>query len=225
MDNTYPIGAESYIANHDAILLFQFIPLIDKNSELIDMVDAHFITNPSEINITSNHKTLLMVLFEISKDGPTILKMAQILIKHKININVKDDGNNTALHYAIDNLYKHQSHLLIELLINSGVDLNIINDYGYTALDTAFDIQNALHENIIKLLIRNNAKLNHYNKTDCVVLKVTNLKTIIDMEEKYNELKIKYNILKNKLKYHPDSQFVQSIKEHFDEIKHSKNNF
>lgn len=40
------------------------------------------------------------------------------------------------------------------------------------------------------------------------------------MEEKYNKLKIKYDMLKTELKYHPDSKFVQSVKEHFDQLKH-----
>lgn len=67
------------------------------------------------------------------------------LISYLLNINERDRGGNTVLHY----LSEQNDTALVEWAINQGTDVNVVNRYGITPLNFAsqmgdFDIVETL---------------------------------------------------------------------------------
>ncbi|KAJ3641462.1 hypothetical protein Zmor_027969 [Zophobas morio] len=70
--------------------------------------------------------------------------VVQILLKCGALINLMDEEHNSALHYASDS--EEDNQLIMNLLINYGVDVNAQNKYGTTALQLA--CKNGVYGNI-----------------------------------------------------------------------------
>ncbi len=68
-----------------------------------------------------------------------------------INYRKHSDFNDTPLHVAVKKGYKE----IVELLINNGAIINIINDQGYTPLFSSFK-----YVEIVELLLKNGAEIN-----------------------------------------------------------------
>ena len=90
-----------------------------------------------------------------------------ILLKCGALINLMDEEHNSALHYASDS--EEDNQLIMNLLINYGVDVNAQNKYGTTALQLA--CKNGVYGNIkillehyasIKIMDKNNQSALHY---------------------------------------------------------------
>jgi len=109
--------------------------------------------------------------------------VSEEIVKYLIplcDINQQDKFGSTALHYAINSLFSgnwYRQKLLgitlftvMKILINSGIDVNIQNNYGDTALHVllkeyreSYETNNSIHE-LIVLLIENKSDVNLRNK-------------------------------------------------------------
>ncbi|AAR83387.1 CNPV041 ankyrin repeat protein [Canarypox virus] len=100
--------------------------------------------NDSDIN-----KCLTLVKTDIQSNEE--IDIIDLLIKKGIDINIKDDLGNTALHYSCD--YAKGSKI-VKKLLDCGADPNIVNDLGVTPLACAV---NTCNEILVDILLNNDA--------------------------------------------------------------------
>ena len=118
-----------------------------------------------------------MELFEIIEEGD--LNEIESSIKNGCDINATDDNNNTALMSAI--CFKPE---VVELLLDSGANVNMKNYLGWTALMMASDYG---YKEVVKLLIDNNADISKKNSAGKTALTLAK-------ENRHNDI---VEILKN----------------------------
>ena len=122
--------------------------------------------------------------FETAQKG--YIKLMKFLIKsgNVNNINKQCNYYWTALHYASNRGHKE----CVELLIQSGADVNIRDNYNATSLYYASIHKHSIYKDIIKLLIKAGADLNiqtntgftalheasTYSHKDCIELLIKN---------------------------------------------------
>jgi ankyrin repeat protein len=70
-----------------------------------------------------------------------------LLLKHKVNVNAKNNSDWTALHFAV----RYGRKKIVKLLLKYGADVNAKNNYGLTALNCA---ASEGYEKIVKLLLK-----------------------------------------------------------------------
>ncbi|EAY04906.1 ankyrin repeat protein, putative [Trichomonas vaginalis G3] len=131
--------------------------LLEKHKDLIIPWCAAF---PQTIDILMNEN---IDISKISLIGCTAIhyasvgnckEIAEFLISHGVDINVKNDYNETALHYSP---YKETT----EVLISHGIDINWKQKHGYTALHLAANINS---EEVVELLLSHGADVNAKDK-------------------------------------------------------------
>ncbi|QRI42758.1 ankyrin repeat protein [Cheloniid poxvirus 1] len=103
--------------------------------------------NDSDIN-----KCLTLVKTDIQSNDE--IEIIDILMKKGIDINMKDDLGNTALHYACDYV---KGLNIVKILLSYGADTNIENYLGTTPLACAVNTSN---EVLVNILLDNNADPN-----------------------------------------------------------------
>jgi ankyrin repeat protein len=134
---------------------------------------VHFLLehNANVNRITSNNRAIAQLL-KAAKDPNQFLLLGakegnltkvKIALGRGANINLVDDYNSTALHYAAD---KGEAHV-IKYLLQNGADINAIDNYNGAALHYA-----AGHGNLglIKYLIEQKAKINIVNSKNQTAL-------------------------------------------------------
>jgi ankyrin repeat protein len=93
--------------------------------------------------------------------------LAQILISHGCNLNITDHNNRNAIFYAIENTHNNSDNRdktsssyfeIINLLINSGINLNQIDKEGHSPLTLSVL---KCEKEIVRILLNNNADVNH----------------------------------------------------------------
>jgi ankyrin repeat protein len=136
-------------------------------------------------------------------------EIAMYLIINGANINIKNNKDETAIHFAsmIGNI------LIIKMLIEHGADINVYNINKHTPIMMACGNK---HFKCVKYLINNNADINVYdfnhdnllhgciyhNTYDILLLLLTNKNlTIINDKNVSNESPLMYAIKLNKIKY------------------------
>ncbi len=77
--------------------------------------------------------------------------MVKLFVDHGANLDVKDGGGWTALHYAADQGYKE----IMEYVISKGADINAKAYKGETAMSLA---EEKGHTEIVELLRKHGAK-------------------------------------------------------------------
>jgi len=100
----------------------------------------------------------------------TFCKDVTIAIQKGANVNTTNVLGETALHVICENcLYKgYDCKPLIRFLLEKGIDVNIKNNYGRTALMHV--IPYCYKEDIIQLIIKNNAELDTTDKSGITAL-------------------------------------------------------
>ncbi len=142
---------------------------IDKLKLILDPNDLKIVLdmrNPTSGSENEN-RTLLHVAIRSSN-----LKLLEYLIGNKINLTNQDPAGNSAIHQAIIRINTPGTRLpkqLLEQILNAGVNANLPNKQGATALqillqmvydnrDTATKIP--LRGDVVELLLQHGAKLN-----------------------------------------------------------------
>jgi len=74
------------------------------------------------------------------------LKMNLLLVKHKANINHKDDEGTPIIQYAVEN----ESVEVVKFLIEKGVDINVTDQYGLSPLVYALKTKNKAIVDLIR---------------------------------------------------------------------------
>ena len=106
--------------------------------------------------MTTKQKNEKKYLIEARRKVTTSIdSMIKLLTENKVDINVKNDKGNTALHLAIGNKEK------VKVLLDRKAKLEIKNKMGDTALHLAAGRGS---EEIVKLLLENGADANSMNK-------------------------------------------------------------
>jgi ankyrin repeat protein len=154
--------------------------LIDKimsahNNNDLDEIEK-IIREEPEINLQgkNGNKTLMFLLGRSSffkerktKNGLNILDITRLFIKKGIDINIKDDYDNTVLIYASP-IYENPE--IIQLLIDEGAEINTKNIYGITPLMFAC---NSGNEEVVKVLLNNGAIINSKDNNGDTALIIT----------------------------------------------------
>jgi ankyrin repeat protein len=89
--------------------------------------------------------------------GENDLYLAQVLIQHGCNLNLLDHNNRNALFHAINSAFQDQSEM-VNLLVNSGVNLNQVDADGLSPLTLAVLKGD---KEIVRILLNSGADVNH----------------------------------------------------------------
>ena len=186
-----------------AILLFSMQLLPEANQSLFDAVtteDTKTLKLFVKTNEYDDNKELYDQTIHFATETGSIKALEILLTNKDIDVNSCDQHGETILHKAIrlshydtpddHAMIKDYSHhalipkekmqfLLVNLLIKHNIDINIVNNYGQSALHLAVREGNF---NIIQLLIQNDANINiadKYGNTPLHVAVCNNYKNII----------------------------------------------
>jgi len=88
------------------------------------------------------------------------LSVVEYLVNQKVDINAKDNYDNTPLHFAAQGIceYYHGGSLsVVEFLVNRKADINAKNRDGWTPLHWAAEND---HLSVVKYLVNKNAEIN-----------------------------------------------------------------
>lgn len=119
---------------------------------------SFLISNGADINLTDDGGvTALMKFADIADVGSLSL-----IIEHGADINCQDNDGNSALHWALDSysyscgytIYTEEYFATVRKLIESGINVNLQNKNGETALIQSLKLNRRIYLPMILLLIR-----------------------------------------------------------------------
>jgi len=143
----------------------------------------HKKTNKLDVNycndkctgMVDDYTPLLMTIEKYNDDPETYMKICQLLIKNKVDVNLRDNKSQskmTPLMLAIE----CGSDDICKLLLDNGADINAIDNYGYTAL---MRVMNTQILSTCKLLLQYNPDL---------TIKDEDGNTALSLSKKYPEI-------------------------------------
>lgn len=174
-------------------------------------------------NLTALH---LIIMYNRSKNSGQIVKMLidagsdlEILIYGLNILMLACDVYNNAISKEFNMCPPEES---IRMLIEAGVDLNQICSNEQFIDITAFDIfiiktKNYSKNKIFNLFIRHGAKSNLTDKI--IIKKIQRRRKKLLFEDKIFELELENKYLRAELDCHPDSEFVERVRERFESNK------
>ena len=80
-------------------------------------------------------RNTLMIMILNGTDKEEVVKCAEVLIKHGVNLRATDNSWQNALHYAVS----RNNPALVKLLIDAGVDVNAVDRSGLSVLTRTFN--------------------------------------------------------------------------------------
>ncbi|AYP74271.1 ankyrin repeat protein [Fowlpox virus] len=137
-----------------------YVELNEVNNRLQKSKDSYGFQRVELLRIIMEHctdndigKCLTLINID-SIDKTDEIEIIDLLIEKGIDINIKDDLGNTALHYACDYV---KGLNIVKKLLSYGADTNIENDLGTTPLACAVNTSNEI---LVNILLDNNADPN-----------------------------------------------------------------
>ncbi|MCL2246529.1 MAG: ankyrin repeat domain-containing protein [Lentimicrobiaceae bacterium] len=97
-------------------------------------------------NLAGQTPLMFVCRTELDKMENTMLS----LLENDVDVNLRDNEGNTALHYAAQNSSKNTAKTFCELLLDFKADANIANNTGKTVMDIAVENEN---EPLVKMLL------------------------------------------------------------------------
>lgn len=200
----------------------------------LEQIIINHITNDltkNDLNAQDGDGWVLLMFASRFADGIFAEKIIKLLLTMGSDVNIQNkNGNNVLSIYFYRN--ENININIIMLFIEVGINLNLLNNKNQTSFIYF------IHENwpninysILDIFIENNAEINlHFlpNKSEQEKILVKNLirdrKQTIELQNKVSELLAENRMLLDELQCHPDSSFVEEIKNRFDLMKNNLNN-
>uniref|UniRef100_A2ASY2 Ankyrin repeat domain 68 n=1 Tax=Mus musculus TaxID=10090 RepID=A2ASY2_MOUSE len=144
----------------------------------INVCDNHNITPLMKDNLTP----LLLALRE------NRLKMAQFLVRMEASVHAVDSQRRNSLMYAV----RCDSPVMVNLILQQGVDINLKDLFGWTALRYAIEGDRDVRTMLLELRKRNrafqsseNSSIRLINKADAEVTSPTANEKVIEMQDPF----------------------------------------
>jgi ankyrin repeat protein len=115
-----------------------------------------------DLNASSNtvNNSDYMPIFLFLQSKLNNLNIFSRILKKTKNINAQVNFGQTLLHYVCDTNFRQHAYAYLELLLNAGSNVNIINFEGYTPLIVAIKYSSP---EVVALLIKHGANINFSN--------------------------------------------------------------
>ncbi|ORX84803.1 putative ankyrin repeat protein [Anaeromyces robustus] len=151
-------------------------PLINLSRTTLNEDNVIFLINQgADINKPNNKgETPLIIACKYGRK-----KIVKVLLDYGADINKQDNEGNTPLHMTCKYYKFVGEETLMEYLIKREANINILNNEGETPI---FEACRYLYSNVLKIFIKNGAKLNIKNKYGDSLLKVVYLYNIENIE-------------------------------------------
>jgi ankyrin repeat protein len=204
-------GADLNIQNHKyhtALMLAVRYSNKDSTENTVKMlIDAK-----ASLNIQNIGEYTALMSAVGHSDRECIFNTVKMLIDAGANLNIQNSVGCTALMLVVGYPDKDSTENTVKMLIDAKANLNIQNDDHDTVLTIA--LKNEKY-NIAKMLIDAGAEINTQNMTKNMK-NICNLMLEVKELKKINEKLVKENnILKDTLEFHPDSDKIKELKDHF----------
>lgn len=220
------VGADLNIQDNDGWSALMFAARYS-NINSTEQTVKILIDAGANLNIQDNDGWSALMAAARCSNTDSTEQTVKMLIDAGADLNIRNNYGWPALMLATANSNTDSTDQTIRMLINSGANLNLIMP---STDNTAFDFfilyrSNYSKSDIFDMFISFDAKLNKI--VDAKIIKkiqrrkkkLSYINKIIELETQNKFLNTKNKYLEAELECHPDSEFVNSVREHFNKLK------
>ncbi|XP_023317997.1 ankyrin-2-like [Trichogramma pretiosum] len=163
-------GADVTRANHMGRTIFKKIILCDPTNPDTAVALELLLKNgadPNTIVVNEFDETVLHFICNLPKFTRVQLKMIQILLKYKADVNIKDQDGYTPIMGSFRRTEDYNSRLKVfKLLLENGADVTLVNNEGDTVLHNIYfySVKNQNFIAIVELLLKSGVGVNIQNE-------------------------------------------------------------
>ena len=181
---------------------------INGSNDLVKLL----IENGANVNLKNTDGWTALMCLMVLNNKKNLLELIELLILNGTDINSVDEyGNNSLMIFCqelnVDKCDVDLSLNIVKLLINNNINIDLKNNYGYTAISFCCEKPiNKIYLDIIKLLLDNGADINITDNRDRTYLDIVceNLDNeysiqILKLLIEYN-IDIRYSVIANNIK-------------------------